>query len=407
VLLEERLNSIFEDGPQRTLAILQTDGHTAQTYMPPPGWSVVDFALHPSGDISVILTTAKEVRIVRLDPKGSIRSDQPFLDSAAPTDPFFNYAGGIKNDDALQPALMHDAARLAPLGESLGVVLRTGRNAIVAYRLDPNSSGTYQRSWRTLVEPGSSILGIGITSGSFDVFGQLQNHVRIFVDVDADTPATLAVGVVNLPLSSFTFRAHSEFFSDPISASKGVLLTRVAADDGRRLGSTVIDTHDLAELHGVRATPRGFMLVGRVLSEVRSDGSGWNAFTALVGRDGDQGQYSVVDVDRGDVLFDIAALPSGRYIALGTTGYTQNPSGASISEAAQPLLVLLNVDGSLAQNLGYTEGARHNQLTTIAPLNGRWLLGGMINGPGTHSGDADHALIVADGFLREPNLPIE
>jgi len=83
VLLEERLNSIFEDGPQRTLAILQSDGHTAQTYMPPPGWSVVDFALHPSGDISVILTTAKEVRIVRLDPKGSIRSDQPFLDSAA------------------------------------------------------------------------------------------------------------------------------------------------------------------------------------------------------------------------------------------------------------------------------------------------------------------------------------
>ena len=29
VLLEERLNSIFEDGPQRTLAILQADGHTA------------------------------------------------------------------------------------------------------------------------------------------------------------------------------------------------------------------------------------------------------------------------------------------------------------------------------------------------------------------------------------------
>ena len=79
----------------------------------------------------------------------------------------------------------------------------------------------------------------------------------------------------------------------------------------------------------------------------------------------------------------------------------QNPSGASISEAAQPLLVLLNGDGSLAQNLVCVGGARHNQLTTIAPLNGRWLLGGMINGPGTHSGDADRALIVADGFLRE------
>jgi hypothetical protein len=407
VVLEERLTSIFEDGPQRMLGILQSDGRTVRPYTPPSGWSVIDFAVHPSGDISAILTTATEVRIVRLDPNGSIRSDQLFLDPSAPTDPFFNYAGGIKNDNALQPALMHDAARLAPLGEGLAVVLRTGRNAIVAYRLDPDATGIYQRAWRTLVEPGSSVLFEGITTGSFDVFGQLQNHIRIFVDVDADAPATLAVGVVNAPMANFTFRAHAEYFSDPIAASTGVLLTRLRAD-GRRLGSTVIDTQDRSELHGVRATPGGFVLVGRVLSAVRSDGSGWNAFTAIVGRDGTSGAYSVVDVDRGDVLFDVAALPSGRYLALGTTGYVQNPSGESISEDAQPLLVLINSDGSLAQSLGYTGGARHNQLTSIAALNGRWLLGGMINGPGTHSGDANRELIVADGFLREgSNLPAE
>jgi hypothetical protein len=374
--------------------------------MPPAGWSIVDFAVHPSGDISAILTTAREVRIVRLDPNGSIRSDQLFLDPSSPTDPFFNYAGGIKDDNALQPALMHDAARISPLGESLTVVLRTGRNAIVAYRLDPDVSGAYQRSWRTLIEPGSSIFGLGITSGSFDVFGQLQNHLSIFVDVD--TNATLAIGVVDAPMFNFTFQAHTEYFSEPIAASIGILLTRLASADGRRLGSTAIDTHDRAELHGLRAVPRGFMLVGRVLAEVRSDGTGWNAFTAFVGRDGTPGPYSVVDIDRGDVLFDVAALSSGRYLALGTTGYVQNPDGASISEAAQPLLVLLNTDGSLAQNLGYVGGARHNQLTTIASLNGRWLLGGMVNGPGTHSGDAHRELIVADGFLREgSNLPAE
>ena len=406
ILLEERLNSIFEDGPQRTLAVLQSDGHPIQSYMPPAGWSLVDFAVHPSGDISAILTTAREVRIVRLGSNGSVRSDQPFLDPAAPADPFFNYAGGIKDDNALQPALMHDAARLAPLGESLAVVLRTGRNAIVAYRLDPDVSGAYRQAWRTLIEPGASIFGLGITSGSFDVFRQLENHLSIFVDIDTD--ATLAIGVVDATMLNFTFRAHTEYFNEPIAASVGVLLTRVASADGRRLGSTAIDTHDRAELHGLRATPRGFILVGRVLSEVRSDGTGWDAFTAFVGRDGTPGPYSVVDVDRGDVLFDVAALPSGRYLALGTTGYVQNPSGESISEAAQPLLALLNSDGSLAQNLGYVGGARHNQLTTITPLNGHWLLGGMINGPGTHSGDAQRELIVADGFLREAsNLPSE
>src|SRR4051812_5342312 len=64
VLLEERLTSIFEDGPERTLAILASDAHTVQIYAPPSGWFLVDFAVHPSGDISVILTTATEVRIV-------------------------------------------------------------------------------------------------------------------------------------------------------------------------------------------------------------------------------------------------------------------------------------------------------------------------------------------------------
>lgn len=406
VLLEERLTSIFEDGPQRTLAILQSDGRIAHTYVPPAGWSAVDFALHPSGELSVILTTAREVRIVRLDASGSIRSDQPFVDPEATTDPFFNYAGGIKDDGALQPALMHDAARLAPIGESLAVVLRTGRNAIVAYRLDPDASGAYQLVWRTLVEPGSSILFLGITSGSFDVFGQLQNHISIFVDVD--TNGTLAIGVVDAPMLNFSFRAHAEYFNEPIAASVGLLLTRVASADGHRLGSTAIDTGERAELHGLRAVPQGFMLLGRVLSEVRADGTGWDAFTALIGADGTPGSYNVVDVDRGDVLFDVAALPSGRYLALGTTGYVQNPTGESISEAAQPLLALLNSDGSLAQNLGYAGGARHNQLTTVAPLNGRWLIGGMINGPGTHSGDTQRDLIVADGFLREPtNVPAE
>ena len=192
-LLEERLNSIFEDGPQRTLAILQSDGHTVQPYMPPPGWSVVDFAVHPSGDISAILTTATGVRIVRLDPNGSIRSDQLFLDPSSPTDPFFNYAGGIKNDNALQPALMHDAARLAPLGESLAVVLRTGRNAIVAYRLDPDASGAYTacladagRTWKFDPRGRASRVAASTRSASS------QNHLRIYVDVDSDAPATLA-----------------------------------------------------------------------------------------------------------------------------------------------------------------------------------------------------------------------
>jgi hypothetical protein len=404
--LQERLTSLFEAGPQRTLEILQDDGHTTRAYVAPAGWSIVDFAIHPGGDVSVVLTTAKEVRLVRLNRAASIELDEAFLDPGAATDPFFDYEGGVRDASSLQPVLMHDAARLVSIGDSLVLVLRTGLNAVVAYRLDLDATGEYRRAWRTLVEPGSSILGVGITSGTFDTFGQLQNHLLIHVDVDA--AGTLAIGLVDAPFLNSTFRAHAEYFGEPVAASMGVLVDRVDSRDGRRVGSTAIDTHVHAELHGLRATPSGFALVGRVFSEARAGGTGWNAFAAFVLRDGAPGAYSVIDVDRGDLLFDIAALPDGRYVGVGTTGYTQNPAGASISESAQPLLLLLNADGSLARNIGFPGGLRHNQLDTVESFNGQWLVGGMTNGPGTHSGDSQPALIVADGFLRvDPDIPVQ
>jgi len=100
------------------------------------------------------------------------------------------------------------------------------------------------------------------------------------------------------------------------------------------------------------------------------------------------------------VLFDVAVLPGGRYLALGTTGYLQNPSGASISEAAQPLLALLNSDGSLAQNSATPEAPP--QPTDYDHLS-EWPLAAWRNDQWSWNafGDADRKLIVADGFLRE------
>jgi hypothetical protein len=398
--LQEQLVSIFEQGPRRTLEILAGDGRAAHAYVAPDGWSVVDFAVHPSGKISAVLTTLREARIVQLSPTGSLLSDQPFLDAESPADPFYNYEGGVHDDTALQPALMRDAARVVALEESLVLVLRTGRNAVVAYRLDPDARGWYTRAWRTLVEPGSSIFGKALIGGTFDVFGQLDNHVRVFVDVDA--AGVIAIGLENDPWFNFTFRAHTEYFGEPLIETSSVFLTRLAGIDGRRLGSTAIDTHARSELHVLRATARGFVLAGRVLSETRADGTGWNAFVARVGRDGSVQSYQVLDIDRGDVLFDVTEIPGAGYLALGATGYVQNPSGASISESSQALLIQLDPNGSNPHRLDFAGGARHNQLRTIIRLDDRWLLGGMTNGPGTHSGDTQRELIFADGFLRQP-----
>lgn len=401
VALDERLVSIFEPGPQRTLVITPAGGGALRRVDAPEGWSLVDFALHPSGEISAVLTNARQVRLWRLARDGTLLRDQAFTDAQAALDPYYD-AGGATDADALQPVFTRDAARVVALGEDVVLVLRSGLHTLLAYRLAHAPDAGFQRLWRTLVEPGSSMGGRFLTSGSHDVFDQLVNHIQFRVDIGAD--GVLAVGTTNA-FGNVIFEAHSWHFGEPIAAELGVIVTRVAPD-GTRLGSTVLDTQQLAELHALRAVPGGFALVGRVRSERRPDGSGWNAWMARVGADGSGGAVRVLDVDRGDVLFDIAALPDGGFLASGSTGYTQNPSGASISEEAAPLLLRLAPDGTLRERIAFAAGPRQNQLRALLRHGGRWFVAGLRDGPGTHSGDGDPARIRAQGLVaRLAGLP--
>lgn len=402
-VMEEQLTPLTEIGPQRRITLLDQAGAVRARYSPPPGSSLVDFAQHASGEITAALATARTVTLVRLDRAGSSLAEFPLLDPQAPTDPFFD-SGGVRDDGSMVPPFTRDAIRIVPTGQDgadLIVALRTGRYAVVAYRYAYTPAGGFARMWRTLVEPGVSMFGIGITTGSFDTFGQLENHFH--VHVDADAAGNVAVGVLgNL---ATTFAAHAAFFHEPTAVERGFIVTRLAPD-GQRLGATVVDTVQRSELHGLRMHLDGVAVVGRVFSEARPDGSGWNAWAADVDRaTGTLRFHRVIDVDRGDALFDIAALPDGRFLAGGATGYAENPSGASISEDAAPLLVVLDANGSLRQRITVAGGARNNQVRSISPRGDDWLLGALVDGPGTHSGDANPALIVADGFARQIAAP--
>jgi len=400
--LEERLHALTDPGPDRKLVLLDAGGAQVAQYVPPAGWSLIDFARHPSGETTVALAAARDVKLVRLDRLAAPLDELAVTDPQAATDPFYDN-GGVHDDTSLLPFYTRDAVRIAPLGEGVAMALRTGRNAVVAYRFDHAAAQGYVRAWRTLVEPGLSMFAIGITSGTFDTFGQLLNHWT--VHLDASPAGDVAIAVVSREDSVPIFARHADYFGEPIAAPWGVLVTRLAAD-GHRVGSTPIVSNRPMELHGLRIDGDDVALVGRVFSAVAADGSGWDAYTAHVDRaSGALRVFATVDVDRGDVLFDIAPLAQGRFLAAGATGYIENPSGASISEQAAPLLVVLEADGSVKQRVTVTAGPRQNQLRSLAPHGAGWIVGGMVDGPGTHSGDADPALIRADGFVRDVALP--
>ena len=327
VALGEKPQAIDDPFPRaRKLLLLGAGAQTGQ-YVPPAGWSLLDFAIHPSGEISAILGTDMALRLVRLNAAGGVLDDQPLLDPDARNDPSIEL-GGANNPDSMVPAFSQDAARVAPLGEDIAVAVRTGINAAVAYRYDRTATG-FTRAWRTLVEPGMTVMGRFLTGGSHDVFDQLANHAKVLLDTDGQ--GRVAVAVTG-GFSTDLFHAHAEHFGEAVATiGNGGIVTLLSAT-GTRLVSTAVDTAQVSELHGLRNMGSGFALVGRVRTERLADGTGWNAFAAFISHAGELRNYSVIDVDRGDVLFDLVAGRNSQFLAVGTTGYTQNPFGASISE---------------------------------------------------------------------------
>ncbi|HEV2609481.1 MAG TPA: hypothetical protein VGU61_04375 [Noviherbaspirillum sp.] len=390
--------------PDRRLVIRREGSTASGAYAAPEGWSLIDFATHhPSQDMTVVLASSTGIRLVRLDKEGRMLRQADFADPHAATDPFVGDTLVIRNSQSLVPFATRDAARVAAIGEDAALVLRTGRNAVVAYRLGYSAAGGFNTQWRRIVEPGVPIGGVGLTSGTFDPFGGLDNQWHVHMDVNAEGQIAVAVAIGLTEIVD----GHSQHFNEPLdpALANGVLLTQIAPN-GVRLTTTVVDTAKKSEIHAIRWVGDSVALAGRVRSEIVPDGSGWDGYVALVQPATRRvAAYRTVHADRGEVIFDIAPLAGGRFLVGGSAGYVQNPSGGSISEDAAPLLAILDAQGRLIRRVPFSAGPRHNQIRSLAGWKGNLLIAGFDNGPGTHSADNNPALLTADGFIEEVPTP--
>jgi hypothetical protein len=177
-----------------------------------------------------------------------------------------------------------------------------------------------------------------------------------------------------------------------------VYVVRFGAD-GRRLGTSVVTTPEYDEIYGLRAFDDGAYVVGRT-EHWNEQGTG---FDAIVGRvDGRTGATSVTEVDvaQSDIAFDLARTRAG-LVVVGASDYAQNPHGASITEHSKNFARLLLEDGT-SRDLLVRDGPRHNETRfVLSHGTSSVLVGGMVDGPGTHSADQDDSLLRASGFLTE------
>jgi len=398
VALTERLRPIEDmTAPDRQLLTATAGTRAMTTIDAPAGWSMIDFAIHPSGEITLVLASDHELRLQRRAAGGALIGDSIFGDLQAATDPFIGDVRTILDPQSLVPQGTRDAVRVSPVGEDLLLALRTGRNAVVAQWLTHAAGGTFTRRWRTLIEPGVAIDRVRLISGSFDPFSSLDNQWHLALDVDAQGRSAIAVSLTHTELPA----GHREYFHEPLDPAlfSGAIVTLLDST-GLRLGATPIDIQVSSEIHAVRWAGDTVLVAGRMLTTRRDDGGGWDGFLAHLKFGDPAAQLQVLDFDRGDVIFDMAALDDGRILVAGSTAYLQNPSGGSISENADLLLAILPAAGAPAERLWLPGYLGHNQLRTIAEWRGNWLVGGMQNGPGTHSADADPALLTCNGFLR-------
>jgi len=382
LLLETLMPLTDVERPDRVLRRFRV-GAPALDYAPPAGSTIADFATHPSGEVSIMLVSDAGYALERWTSDGA-RNGPVMVEGVVPS------------------SWSHDAARVAPLGEDVVLALRADDNAVRAFRYAPDG-GRYRTVWETIVEPANDLLPRALTSGSFDTFGQLRTPFRAYVDIGPD--GAVWVGVLNDPGTDL-LAVHNATFGDDLRGvsqtgpSYDVLVT-LLEPTGRRVFSRMVGTPWHDEIYGLRAVPGALLVVGRS-ETIPGDAGGWDGLLARVNEDGTVAA-GTFDVDAGDILFDADVLADGRTVAVGATGYADNPSGGSISETCS--LLALIVTGQVPTRVALPSLPRHNQLRTVLADAATVWVAGMSNGPGTHSGDTDRSVIRADPFVATLTLP--
>ncbi|MCE7993684.1 MAG: hypothetical protein HEP71_16990 [Roseivirga sp.] len=294
-----------------------------------------------------------------------------------------------------------DRGRLVVYNKSVLVAIRPEDYSTRLYALNTDDLDI---KWSTLVEPGQSITGYGMTGGSYDTFEQLAHPYIVFVDVDERGNAYVSVPA----LFGSSVYHHNRHFGENLAhvgesfVSAGfetdALVTKISPE-GERLYTVVAGTADPDECYGIKVENGSFYLYGRTAKPASTSGYQWDAYVAKFNSDDGNATFrKSFDVNQSEIIYDLAETESGELLVVGSTGWSQNPLGYSVSGTACKLLVHLDAFGDVKREIELTPGQRHNQIRTIQYHDERIWLGGWENGPGTHTGDTNPNLVFADGF---------
>jgi len=396
-LLETLQTQLIVTVPARQIVLLDGRLDTVETFDAVAGWTLIDAVAHPSGDVTALYDRVDysdpfplRVQLSRYRPDGS-RVDTEVAPVAPPgADPGTLFMASV------------DRARLAAAGEDVIVAARWAGNSVYAYRFGFDAGG-FRQAWATRVEPEADVAVLGIIGGGFDNFHQGDSPIFVYVDLDAAGNTYVAVAATESVLEKHDAAFGDKLLdgADPASFDFGTaVLTKLDAQGGRVYAKLLGTPGRQKRLLGMRAGDGSVFLLGRIKTGTAPES--WDAWILSAAADtGALLRESTVDLDRGDMLWDAAPLPAQTVLAVGSTGYTQNPSGLSVSDARAALAVVLDGHGAVEKRLDlpHSDGGRGDEAISVVIAGGRLAIAGMLDGPGTH------AEVHSNGFLDVRDVP--
>lgn len=400
VLFETLQPELLVTTPVRSAALVGAGGAMVRTYAAPEGWVLVDAVAHPSGDVSLLsmrvdATEAYPMRAIlsRFTREGRVAARELFrLPPPTGTEPPPRFITSL------------DRARLVASGEDLLAVVRWANNAVQAFRLSLDG-GTLAQRWAAWVEPPAPLFPVGIIGGGFDNFHQEDSSTFVHAAVDGDDDLYVAV-----ESTADVLPAHDAFFGEDLMSKAdpehfdfgAAILTRVDGAGGRSRAALLGSPGRARRLLNLRVASDAVLLVGRV--RTGDEPGSWDGWILSSRPTGEVRYERVVDVQGGDMFWDVAPLGGGRILAVGSTDYTQNPVGLSVSDARDALGLVLDAAGHVERRLALPSGTagRGNEAMSVSVGDrGEVAISGVENAPGTH------APVFSDAFLvvQELDLP--
>ncbi len=384
--LQEILSDLEIFPGLRSVKRLDCEWNVALEYTVEDNQALLDFVEHPSGELSLIIISEGNYILRRIDKDGAL-------------------LGGIQIEDFPAPVNTGDVADLSASGEDILLAARSNDLSVKLYRYEYTHAANFTYQWDTLIEPVTSPSGWTMVGGSYDTFEQLAQPYKVSLTTDSKGNAYIAVA----GLTALIFN-HNEHFSENLEPNLhsdermnnwpqlDSIVSKVSAS-GERVYSVTVGSTYPDEVYGIKVIDDSVYIFGR---STRQAGNFWDGFISKLKASSGEIEYAtLLDIQSGDIIYDLAELASGNLLAVGATNWTQNTQGYSVSENSEKLAALLDVNGQFIERLEITNGARHNQLRSVTSLdNDRLLMSGFENGPGTHSGDADKTLVRADGFIQ-------